>query len=211
MDNTKLQSTVAPAFPFAPVEYSQQQFDQFARILTQYLKQNDNINGALLGLEGCRFLNNAFGAWHDTTTQSAAANTPTLVTMNTMDYSNGVTLVSTSKITVQYTGVYNLQFSMQGVNPAAATDNITVWFRVNGVDLLDSAGLTGIPPKHGAINGALIFGWNQFLPLNAGDYVQIYWTTDNGTSTLTTYPISVTPAHPLSPSVAVSMNYVSRI
>lgn len=147
-----------------------------------------------------------YGAFHDTTTQTAAAATNTAVTFNTTDYSIGVALGSpTSRIVISNAGTYNIQFSMQGSNSATADDNITVWFRINGTDAVDSAGISSIPSKHGTINGALIFGWNELLTFSANDYLEVYWTTDGGTSSLATYAAGTTPVHPLSPSVAISI------
>jgi hypothetical protein len=148
----------------------------------------------------------SYGSFHDTTTQTAAANTPTAITFNTTDYSTDVALgTPTSRVVISNAGTYNVQFSIQGSNSSAADDNITVWFRINGVDVTDSAGISAIPSKHGSISGALVFGWNQLLTFSANDYFEMYWTTDAGTSSLVTYAAGTSPVHPLSPSVAISI------
>lgn len=151
-------------------------------------------------------LSKHYGSFHDTTTQTAAAATPTAITFNTTDYTVGVALgTPTSHIVISNAGLYNIQFSIQGSNSSATDDNITVWFRVNGVDVPDSTGISAIPSKHGSINGALVFGWNQLLSLNANDYIEMYWTTDTGTSSLNTYAAGTSPVHPVSPSVAITV------
>ena len=209
--STDLTKTKVPALPFAPVEYTQKYQDDLTNILRLYFNTIDNLAGQLaLSTAGSGFYI-PYGSWHDTTTQAAAANTITLITMNAVDYESGVTLVSGSKMTAATAGVYSMQFSLQGVNTSSQTDNITVWVRINGADVTNSAGITGIPPKHGSINGSLIFGWDQLLSLNAGDYIQLYWTTDNGSSSLTTYPIGVAPVHPASPSIAITISFVSAL
>ena len=210
--NTQLRASQQPRLPAAPVEYDQMFIDSAFSVLRQYFNQVDNLTQSILTNTGQRFFRAPAISVFDTTTQTAAANTVTLITYNNTDFVNGITLdtgATNSKFTVTYPGIYNLQFSAQGANTATATDNITVWFRVNGTDLSNSAGISGIPSKHGSINGALIFGWNQFLTLNANDYVQLYWTTDGGTSSLVTYPAGVGPTHPASPSIAVSFMFVS--
>ena len=147
-----------------------------------------------------------YGSFHDTTVQTAAAATPTAITFNNTDYSVGVALgTPTSRVVISKAGNYNIQFSIQGNNPDVSADNITVWFRINGTDVTDSAGISAIPGKHGSTHGALVFGWNQLLTFSANDYFEIYWTTDSGNSSLVTYAAGTSPAHPLSPSVAISI------
>jgi hypothetical protein len=151
-----------------------------------------------------------YGAFHDTTTQTAAANTITAVTFNSTDYSNNVAIGSpTSRIVISRAGTYSVTFSLQGANTASQVDDVTVWFRINGADVANSAGVSAIPAKHGAINGKFIFGWTAFYTFAVGDYLQMMWATDGGTSSLTTYPIGTSPVHPLSPSAAISLNYIA--
>jgi hypothetical protein len=211
--NTQLRASQQPRLPAAPVEYDQTFMDSAFSILRQYFNQVDNITQSILTNVGQRFFRAPSISVFDTTTQTAAANTVTLVTYNNVDFSNGIALDTTatnSKFTITYPGVYNVQFSAQGSNSGNAADNVTVWFRVNGVDVANAAGISAVPAKHGSINGALVFGWNQFLSLTTNDYVQIYWTTDAGTSSLTTYAASGTaPIHPASPSIAVTFLFVS--
>ena len=152
----------------------------------------------------------SYGGFHDTTTQTASANTPKAITFNSTDYSNNVYVGSpTSRIYFNQAGDYQVSFSIQGSNTDTASDNVTVWFRINGADVATSAGISAIPSKHGSISGALVFGWSAFYTFNAGDYLEMYWTTDAGTSSLATYAAGTSPVHPLSPSVAVNINQIS--
>jgi hypothetical protein len=151
-----------------------------------------------------------YGAFHDTTTQTAAAATATAITFNSTDYSNNVAIGSpTSRIVISRAGTYSITFSLQGANTASAVDDITTWFRINGVDVANSAGISAIPAKHGSIHGRMVFGWTAFYTFAAGDYLQMMWATDGGTSSLTTYPIGTSPIHPSSPCAAISLNYIA--
>jgi hypothetical protein len=106
-------------------------------------------------------------------------------------------------------GIYNLQFSLQLANTSAQIDDVTVWLRKNGADVSDSAGLVGVPNKHGAINGHIITGWNYILSAAASDYFELYWTTDSGASSVYTSPASaVAPIHPASPAVILTVQQV---
>jgi hypothetical protein len=151
-----------------------------------------------------------YGAFHDTTTQTAAAATIAAITLNSTDLSSGVAIGSpTSRIVVTNAGIYDLQFSIQVANTSAQIDDVTVWLRQNGVDVPNSAGLVGVPNKHGAINGHVIIGWNYLLSVAANDYFELYWTTDSGASSIDTYPAGATPPiHPASPAIILTVQQV---
>jgi len=180
--------------------------------LTGYLYGNDSTGNvtASTTIPYTSVTTVPYGAFHDTTTQTAAAATVTAITFNATDYSNNVAIGSpTSRIVISKSGTYSVTFSLQGANTASAVDDVTVWFRINGVDVANSAGISAIPAKHGSISGKLVFGWTAFYTFAAGDYLQMMWTTDGGTSSLTTYPVGTSPVHPLSPSAAISLNYIA--
>ena len=154
--------------------------------------------------------NKAYGSFYDTTTQSAAALTVTAITFNSTDLSYNVAIgTPTSRIVIATAGIYNFQFSAQISNPSAAIDDVTIWLRQNGVNIANSAGLVGTPAKHGAINGHTIIGWNYLIQVAANDYLELYWTTDNGTTQILTYPASaVPPIHPQAPSMILTVQQV---
>jgi hypothetical protein len=149
----------------------------------------------------------AYGSFYDTTTQSGVALTATAITFNSTELSYNVAIGSpTSRIVVTRAGIYNVQFSAQISNPSAAIDDVTIWVRQNGVNLANSAGIVGSPPKHGAINGHTIIGWNYILQAAANDYFELYWITDNGTTQILTYPASA--SHPQAPSMILTVQQV---
>jgi len=148
-----------------------------------------------------------FGAWQDTTNQTAAAaNTAYAMTFNTQDVADVITLVSSSQLTVPMSGIYNLQFSAQLVNTDSQIHDVDIWIRKNGTDLSGTNGQVSVPNKHGAIDGHALPAWNYFLSLNANDYVQLYWSTGNVACSLQALA-AVTP-HPASASVIVTMNRI---
>lgn len=152
----------------------------------------------------------AYGSFYDTTTQSAAALTIKAITFNSTELSNDVSIgTPTSRIVVARAGIYNIQFSAEISNPSAAIDDVTIWIRQNGVDLANSAGIVGSPPKHGSVNGHTVIGWNYILQAAANDYFELYWITDNGTTQILTYPAStVAPIHPQAPSMILTVQQV---
>lgn len=150
------------------------------------------------------------GAWQDTTTQTGSITAGTAFTFNTVDVSDGVTLASGSRLTVPINGVYNFQWSGQFQNVENTIENITVWLRINGVDVPGSAGLISIPSRKSAtIFAKTVIGWNYFLTLTAGQYVEIIWLPSVATITVPSYPATlVAPIHPSTASVIVTVNQV---
>lgn len=211
---------VQPRLPAAPVQYDPQFIEQYTNVLRLYFTQLDNLTGAISGSSGGRFFSFPYGSWHDTTTQSAAANTATVITFNATDFSQDITLASSSRITATYSGVYNIIFRVQLSNNNTIADNVSIWFKLNGTNVaastvtttcpaISAGGWGGITP--GSVPGALVSSWDEIFQLNAGDYLELYWVTANGTTTLAPYAAGVSPAYPASPSVAVSAQFVSAL
>lgn len=152
-----------------------------------------------------------YGAWQDSTDQVAANTTDAYaVTFNTVDYENGVTLVSGSQLKANYSGLYNLQFSFQFGNMDNATQDVDVWFRVNGVDIPKSNSVFGFAPRKNATDPYhVIAAMNFFVELAKNDYVQIMWHTTNVLVTMDAKAAQTTPTRPTTPSAIVTMQYVS--
>lgn len=152
-----------------------------------------------------------FGGWEDTTTQLGSAVAGVPFTYNQGDYTNnGVTLVANSKLTVAVGGVYNLQWSAQLSNLDVAPQDVYVWIKINNVDVVGSTGIIGLQarknpadPFHG------VFGWNFFLTLTAGQYVELYWLKTSANVSCPAYPASVSPAYPSTASVVVTLQQVA--
>ncbi len=161
-------------------------------------------------LSSIRAFDNAYGGFSDSTDQTGSISAGTVVTFNTIDVADGVTLVSASQITVPNTGVYNLQFSIQFKNTSNAQEDGTVWLRINGVDLANSATQYTVPAR----KSASIFGYQVaslafLLNLSANDYVEIVWIPTALAVTIEHLPASVSPAYPAIPSIIATMMQVA--
>ena len=150
------------------------------------------------------------GAWQDTTTQTGSITAGTPFTFNTADVLDGVTLVSGSRLTVPLAGAYNFQWSGQFQNVENDIESVRVWLRIDGVDVIGSAGIISLAARKSAtIFARTIIGWNYFLTLTAGQYVQIVWLPSVASITVPAYPASaVTPIYPSTASVIVTVNQV---
>ena len=198
---------VAPRLPAAPVEYNAQYQEQFMNILRLYFNQLDNLTGIVLGESGGRFIRFPYGAFHDTTTQTAAATgTAYAVTFNSTDLSNDVAIgTPTSRIVVTNAGVYNFQFSLQLDKSSGAAGHTYIWARVNGVDIANTA-------SEVAIQGTVaetIAAWNFVLEMNANDYFQLMWSVDD--TNIQIKAVTAAAPVPAIPSVILTATFVSAL
>ena len=215
MANVKQQLEVPsiPSLGFAPEGYERRYFAENNGALNGYFRKLISTLGALFGPRGGKFLNIPHGAFQDSTDQ-VAANTTTAyaVTFNTTDFANGVTVASNSRITVADSGIWNLQFSIQFTNTTNASQDVDVWFRVNGTNVANSNSRFGFAPRKGANDPYhTIAALNYFVSLNATDYVEIMWRpTDVGVS-IEQYAASASPTRPAVPSAIATVSFVSNL
>lgn len=194
----------APRLPAAPVEYESRYQDQFADILRLYFNRLDGLLARL------NTLSVPYGAFSSDQDQVTTANTATLMTFNTTDFANQVS-ISSSKITVATSGIYNLQFSTQFQNTDTAFQDVYIWLRQNGVDIPGSTGFISIPNRHAGVDGHAIVGWNYFLSMAVNDYVEIYWSVPNAAVTIQHLAASGTPTKPSTQSVVATLSFVSAL
>ena len=208
----QLETPSIPSLGFPPEGYERRHFNENYGSLNGYFRKLTTILGSLFGPRGGKFMNNPYGAFQDSTDQTAASTTAAYaVTFNTTDFSNGVTIASGSRITVSESGIWNLQFSIQFTNTTNASQDVDVWFRVNGTNIDNSNSRFGFAPRKGAGDPYhIIAAMNFFVSLNANDYVEIMWrTTDTGVS-IEHYAAGTSPTRPAVPSAIVTMSFVSN-
>jgi hypothetical protein len=200
-----------PRLPAATNQYDFNYQNQLNNVLRLYFNQLDNSFTALLNSNGGAYLRSPYGAFSDFTDQTTTANTATLVALATTDFSNQVT-IATSKITVQNAGIYNLQFSVQLESSSNAPQDVFIWLKQNGVDIVGSTGKVGLPARKSPGDPFHdIKGWNYFLSMAASDYVQIYWSTTSVDVSIQTYAASASPTKPSTASVVATMSFVSAL
>jgi len=210
---TELSRIAAPNLPLATRDYSPQYIDQLNNVLRLYFNRLDNLLAQLQTSSGGTGIRLPYGAFSSDQDQTTTANTATLMALNTTDFTNGVT-ISSSKITVADAGIYNLQFSTQFQNTDNQIQDISIWLRQNGADIPGSTGYVSIPARKSASAGEEaheIIGWNYYVSLNAGDYIQIYWSTTLDTVTIQAYPTSTGPTRPSTQSVVATLSFVSAL
>ena len=205
LSETELNRIAAPSLPLAPEQWDRQYQDQFSNVLRLYFNRLDDFVARL------DTLSVPYGAFSSGVDQTTTANTATLMTLNTTDFSNDVS-IATSKITVATAGIYNLQFSVQLESNSNAAQDVFIWLKKNGVDIAGSTGKVGIPSRKGVgdpFHG--IYGWNYFVSLAAGQYIEIYWSTTSADVSIQFYPASATPTKPATQSVVATLSFVSAL
>jgi len=91
----QLENPAPPTLGYPTEVYERRHFNENNGSLTIYFKKLASVLGSLFGPRGGRFMNNPYGAFQDSTDQTAASTTAAYaVTFNTTDFANGVTMAS---------------------------------------------------------------------------------------------------------------------
>ena len=164
-------------------------------IVSDVLIYNDgNINNPKnLGVSGSVFVSQSLytgdlyvgsnkqfnvGAFQSNVSQSGSANVSQSMNFDVTDISQGVSIVSNSRITIANSGTYNIQFSAQLI-AAGGADDIYIWLKKNG---------TNVPATAGHIqlgnNEELIAAWNYVVDSVSNDYFEIAWQATNASTIL---------------------------
>jgi hypothetical protein len=165
-------------------------------------KLNKSVEGLQMTPPPREFKRARYGSFYDTTTQTATViNTAKAITFNSTDLSNGVFIGSpTSRIIVDSEGIYNFDTSFQLDKTSGGTAEFYFWFRLNGVDVPDSASQIRIQGNDAEIFSSL----NYFFDLKANDYVELMFSV----SSLSVELLSVvaTPPVPAIPSIILTVS-----
>ena len=157
-----------------------------------------------------------YGAWQDNFTQTAAAsNVGYAMIYRTIDLANGVSVVTNgtnlTRITFANTGVYNLQFSSQFQNLSNSPQDVTIWLRLNGVDVPGSSGVIGMEArKNPGDPYHTITGWNYLLSIVSGEYYELVWSTTDHTNVQMSFYAAGSPP-PSAASVIMTVTQQSGI
>jgi collagen type VII alpha len=142
-----------------------------------------------------------WGSFWDTTTQTIGTiNTPQAITINNADVANnGVSVVSSSRVTFANAGVYSLTFSIQFTNTSNTLGSAQIWLRKNGTNLADTNSHYDVPDKQGSAYSSEVFTVNFVLNLASSDYIEVYWQTNNASVQLET--LAASGGYPRTPSI----------
>lgn len=214
----QLNSPATPDLPNPQDRYDRLTVAQTNAALRTFFLKAANIFTSLLGPRGGKFINMPYGAFQSSQIQTvAAAATPTLVTINTTDYANGVSRVAGDGFHVEQDGIYNIQFSAQLTNNDTQNHEIDIWLRkgTNGgaaTDLAGTASVSTISSTHGGQLGYVIIAANFFVELKSTEFVEFWWAASSTLVQLNALPAITTPfASPAAPSFVATLTFVSNL
>jgi len=154
-----------------------------------------------------------YGQWGSLETQSGSADTAFAVKLSTQfDGSEGVHIANNgsgfpTRITVQNTGLYNIQFSLQLNTAATETCDFSVWYAITGSNVANSNTDFSINKTAGGGNG--VAALNFLTPIMANDYVELYWSKNTAGGRLEHKVSQSTPIRPATPSAIVTITQVA--
>jgi len=179
-----------PNLPTAPRNYEQRYQDQFSNALRLFFNTLTREVSSPI----------PHGSYYDTTTQTnPVSNAVNLFTYNTKVSEFKVARGSpTSKLFINETGLYNIQFSAQLDKSGGSASAVYIWPRINGVNVPDSATKIVID----------VPSWNFLLVLQTGDYFELAWqSSDTGVIISAAGPAS---NYPGIPSIIMAVTWVSN-
>lgn len=209
----QLETPPVPDLPNPQDRYERLTVAQTNERLRTFFLRVRNAFQALLGPRGGKYVNYPYGAFQDSTDQTAANTTTAYaITFDTTDFSNGVTLSNSSRINVSQDGLYNLEFSIQFKNTTNDTQDVDVWFKKNGTNIAKSNSRFGMQARKSSGDAAhMIAAINFYVDMLSGDYIEIMWRPSDTGLSIEAYGTSTTPTRPAIPSVIATLTYVSNL
>ena len=136
---------------------------------------------------------------------AASANVATIVQMNNAaGFNSGITIASSTNITVAATGIYLINASLQFANADTTNHTSTFWFRKNGTNIPNSASIISVPK---VADGGKTLGQVTILDsITVSSYIQLIWSVSNTNITLDYSSATVTA--PEVPSVIFNIQRI---
>jgi hypothetical protein len=148
-----------------------------------------------------------YGQFSSTQTQSGSANTAYIMTFDTTDFSQNVSLVSGSRLTVSNTGLYNVQFSTQLHTTTNQAVDFSIWFAMTGSDIANSN--TDFSIEKVAGGGFQVAALNFLTQIQSGSYVELKYSKTTTNGQLQAKGVQSTPTRPATPSVIVTLTQIA--
>jgi len=157
------------------------------------------ISGSSFTRWGNKLFN--YGQFAHTSSIPVTANTSASFAFPVNNFSEGVSVVSGSRLTFENTGLYDIQFTAIA-NQGTGTPNLHVWFRKTGSNIDNSDTVIQLPN-----NSQTVLAWNFSHPFTANEYVEIWY---HSSTSNTSFPATAAGSgFPSSPSVRVTVTQIA--
>jgi hypothetical protein len=204
----EIDRVATPALPLAPEGYDRPYMDQNSNVLRLFFNRFVNVVNTLLSADdGGKFLYMPRGLFYSTVDQTAAAtNTGYPVEFENTYIGNGISIGGTdnTRITASDDGVYNFQVTLQLEHNNSSAVTLWTWINKNGTDQPYGGQKNTIKG-----NDEVAVHWNFSIDLTAGQYIEMYWATDDVQLNLHTE--AATAPHPGLPSTVVAVSFISNL
>jgi hypothetical protein len=197
-----------PALPIAPPSPLKGFMDALNNILRLFFNGLGSSFNTLIGENGGRFLQTPNALFFDTGDQAlGAVNVGQPVRFNQTYLDNAITIngLTTSQITVEYSGIYNIQFTGQLRSGSGSGKLAWLWIARDGVPITYSG-------QEYSISGSgkeLQIEWSFIIDIQAGSYIELYWSGND--IDLSLDHVDPTAPHPGIASAVVAVIYVSAL
>jgi len=146
-----------------------------------------------------------YGFFTNGTQTNPVANAVNILTLSNTGPSNGVSITGGNAVTVVNAGVYTKLFTLTVSKTAGGTSSISIWLRLNGVDV------PGSRQDLELINTlAQVFVSGNFtLSMPAGSNIQMCWSSADTTVQLSALPAAINPIRPAGASAKITLTRIS--
>ncbi len=154
-----------------------------------------------------------YGQWCSLETQTGSANTAYGMKFETkINGSEGVYVSNNgsnfpTRIYVENTGMYNIQFSSQLHTTTAAAVDFSVWLSKDGTNITNSNSEYTIEIVAGG--GFLAAARNFLEPITSGSYIELFWSATTANGELLYKGTQSTPTRPATPSCIVTVTQIA--
>ncbi len=126
---------------------------------------------------------------------------------NSAPFNAGITVASSTQITMAAAGIYEVAVSLQFFNADSADHDATVWFKKNGTNITASATKVTVPKA--SDGGAIVLTVSGFDQFTAGQYIECFVSVEDIDVRLDATASSVGP--PAIPSIPSANLTAKRI
>ena len=147
-----------------------------------------------------------YGNFYSTATQTnPVASTANAMTLNTTVSNSGVSVVSSSQITIANAGTYLIDFAAQFTSSSGSNVVIDVWLSKNGTNVVGTDQQIQLTGGAGTLSVA---AWEYLVNASAGDYYVLYWSAPSTAVSMVYQAATTSPTRPSSPSVNVNVSQI---
>ena len=122
----------------------------------------------------------------------------------TLDIANGISVISTTRITISTTGTYQIIFSAEFTKSNTNNDQVDMWLMKNGTNI----NYTNSSLTIAGSNTEFMPTVNFIIDFIAGDYFELVWSSPSTTISLFSQAALTNPVRPNVPSVILTVAQV---